>query len=414
MPRTSERTRIIQDLETLVLWKTFVDTSDSDDDTSTDSSNDEELGLITEDTPEDLLLLLYGQRNLEPRTQVPKSRDWSDRILPSYDGLRFRQTLRVSHDAFAFILQRISGDPVFSSNPSANQLSVTKQLQIALFRFGRFGNAASLADVARTFGVSEGTVINSTRRVIKAIIRLEKRYLRWYTASEKEEMMKRIFQLSGFKRCAGLLDGTTIVLAEKPVKDGELYFNRKSEYGMNCQIIADLDARIRFFFLGYPASVHDSRCFEESKFCQHSDDFLDRGEYVLADSAYTLSDITITPFKKPASLAPDNAAFNKVLSSIRVRVEHCIGLLKGRFQSLRGMRQRIAGKKSAREVVLWVKACAILHNMILEVDPWDGESPERESSDKPSLVVRVTDEGSTAAAARRERIKKRVLSYNYI
>jgi hypothetical protein len=40
-----------------------------------------------------------------------------------------------------------------------------------------------------------------------------------------------------------------------------------------------------------------------------------------------------------------------MLSSVQVKVEHCIGILKGRFQSLKGMWQRIAGKKSSQEVV---------------------------------------------------------------
>src|SRR5215471_15579890 len=146
------------------------------------------------------------------------------------------------------------------------------------------------------------------------------------------DMKRRISQESGFSHCLGFLDGTTIVLAEQPVKDGEFYSNRTSQYGLNCQIVADLDARIRFFFCGYPASVHDSRCIEESDFCRRPQDFFDGPEYVLADSAYTLSNTILTPFKKPASLQPDNAAFNKIFSSMRVKVEHCIGILKNRFQ----------------------------------------------------------------------------------
>ena len=86
-------------------------------------------------------------------------------------------------------------------------------------------------------------------------------------------MKAHIFEKSGFSNCLGFLDGTTIVLAEKPVKDGELYFNRKSEYGLNCQIISDLDARIRFICTGYPASVHDSRCASESDLGIHPEDF---------------------------------------------------------------------------------------------------------------------------------------------
>lgn len=402
MPRTSQRIRIIQYLVAKTVWANSFQ----------ESSYIEDTGLINEETPEELLAFIYTKRYLEPRTPVPKSHEWCESVLPKYDDTRFRQIMRISRHAFAFILQSIKSHPTFTNNSQNNQRCVEQQLQIALFRFGRFGNAASIMEVSRAFGVSEGTVVNCTRRVINAILGLEDTYLRWYTTRESTDMKNRIYQKSGFSNCLGFLDGTAIVLAEKPVKDGEFYFNRKEEYGFNCQIIADLDARIRFFFLGYPASVHDARCIKESNLCGYPQDFFNNGEYILADSAYTLSNNILTPFKKPASLLADNAAFNKILSSVRVRVEHCIGILKNRFQSLKGMRQRVVGKKDARHVIQWAKACAILHNMVLEVDWWD----ERDAGDVVSAPRPITEMSheSIATAAHRELIMKQVLQYNYL
>src|ERR1700761_7814470 len=70
---------------------------------------------------------------------------------------------------------------------------------------------------------------------------------------ESADMKRRIHQMSGLRNCLGFLDGTMIVLAKKPMKDGEFYYNRKSVYGLNCQIVADLDTRIQYSFCGYPA-----------------------------------------------------------------------------------------------------------------------------------------------------------------
>jgi len=409
MPRTSERAKIIQELEAYIVSKDFLD--DWADFETNKQQDDNNLGFIDLETPEELLEFLYAHRYLEPRNRIPKSRHWSENVLPNYDPVRFRQTLRVSREGFQDILENIKSHHTFQAVHSGHQLPVEQQLQIALFRFGRFGNAASLEDIVRTFGVSKGTVVNATRRVIEAVLSLEDKYLCWFTPEESVNMKRRIRRISGFRNCLGFLDGTTIVLEEKPVKDGEVYYNRKSRYGLNCQIVADLDARIRFFFCGYPASVHDSRCIEESIFGQHPEDFLDDLEYVLADSAYTLSKTVLTPFKKPASLRPDNATFNKLLSSMRVRVEHCIGILKNRFQSLKGMRQRIRGRKSAKHVVDWVKACAILHNMLLEYDEWELRGAGQGLSPRQSFVADKIAEDDVAAAYRKH-IKKQVLRYN--
>jgi hypothetical protein len=42
----------------------------------------------------------------------------------------------------------------------------------------------------------------------------------------------------------------------------------------------------------------------------------------------------VAPYKKPERDYPDNEAFNKQVSMLRIRSEHAIGFLKGRFQSL--------------------------------------------------------------------------------
>lgn len=415
MPRSSERRRIIETLEALIVWENLAESSDEEE-----LDDDDE---ITGDNPEELLELIYSQRYLEPRVLVPKSREWAERVLPNHDDRRFRRTLRMSRSSFHFVLENIQSHRVFLKK-KGSQLPVEIQLQISLYRFGRFGNGASVADVAERFGVSEGVVIKSTRRVVKAIISLEDVYLSWFTASEAANMKKRILVESGFRNCLGFLDGTTIVLADKPVDNGEVYYSRKCVYGLNCQIVSDLDRRIRFFFLGYPASVHDSRCIKESRFCTKPEEYFNPGEYVLADSAYTLSEYILTSFKKPASLNPENADFNQILSSMRVCVEHCIGILKNRFESLKGMRHRIRDKKSAKEVVEWAKACAILHNMILEdsvefeVESDDDESSsssegeEREIEDDDNEPSSTSEREERGDLNRREIIKREVLLYN--
>ena len=64
-------------------------------------------------------------------------------------------------------------------------------------------------------------------------------------------------------------------------------------------------------------------------------------EFAWTDSAYTLNTRTIPVHKPPASLIRENAYFDKVVSHLRVRSEHCMGAIKGRFQCLRGLRVNI-------------------------------------------------------------------------
>ena len=49
------------------------------------------------------------------------------------------------------------------------------------------------------------------------------------------------------------------------------------------------------------------------------------------------------------------------MSKIRIRSEHCIGFLKGRWSSLRGLRLRIDNPSHIQFAVLWIIACIHLH-----------------------------------------------------
>jgi hypothetical protein len=71
------------------------------------------------------------------------------------------------------------------------------------------------------------------------------------------------------------------------------------------------------------------------------------------------------PYKSPERDDPDNAIFNNHVSFVRVRSEHCIGFLKGRFQSLKGLRLTINNREDHIYATQWIMACVAVHNFAL-------------------------------------------------
>ena len=65
-------------------------------------------------------------------------------------------------------------------------------------------------------------------------------------------------------------------------------------------------------------------------------------------------------------LPEDQELFNTYLAKARIKVEHCIGLLKNRFRSLRGLRTIISDEASAKRVIDRITVCIILHNLLLD------------------------------------------------
>ena len=79
----------------------------------------------------------------------------------------------------------------------------------------------------------------------------------------------------------------------------------------------------------------------------------------------------MAPFKKPESNDPDNAIFNNHVSILRIRSEHAIGFLKGRFQSLKGLRVNISNEKSHKFATYWVVACIGIHAFAMKCEADD-------------------------------------------
>jgi hypothetical protein len=87
-------------------------------------------------------------------------------VLVAYkedDPTHFRHNLHASPETFDVLLAKIEGHPIFQNASPNKQLAVDRQLAIALFWFGHFGNSASVESVAQWAGCSADMVVNATR-----------------------------------------------------------------------------------------------------------------------------------------------------------------------------------------------------------------------------------------------------------
>ena len=68
----------------------------------------------------------------------------------------------------------------------------------------------------------------------------------------------------------------------------------------------------------------------------------------------------------PEKDSPENTQFNYFVSRVRIRSEHCVGYLKGRFQSLRGLRLQINHSADVKYATHWIIAAIAVHNFAME------------------------------------------------
>ena len=164
---------------------------------------------------------------------------WEYAQNPS-DHHRFINMLCVTPLVFQIILDLIEEHPIFTNNSNNAQTPVEQQLAVTLYRMGRYGNGASVEDIAHTAGCSEGLVENYTNRCFIAIESLHDLFVRRLTLAEKEVEKKWMDEHLGFrgKWREGwvMYDGTIVVLYKRPGLNGDAYYTRKGNYGLNAQV----------------------------------------------------------------------------------------------------------------------------------------------------------------------------------
>lgn len=107
-----------------------------------------------------------------------------------------------------------------------------------------------------------------------------------------------------------------------------------------------------------------------------------------------------------------NAEFNFHIARLRIRSEHAIGFLKGRFPSLRGLRLQINNADMHRIATYWISVCVAVHMFAFRVekeecgvgdesylDPFIEEGITTSSSSSPSASEGPGSDGDSDCAS---------------
>lgn len=232
---------------------------------------------------------------------------------------------------------------------------------------GTEGNGAPSLALGNFFGIGTGAVINFRDAALEALLTLESRTHSWPTKQERKAISSRIKDEHFFPNCVGLIDGTLLPLAFRPLLHGENYMSRKKVYAIVMLIVCDDQNRILYYHVGWPGSVHDNRVWRNCKLFTKCHEYFSKRQYLLGDSAFTASAIMVPPFKTlpGAELLGNKLAFNTLLAKPRVKSEHCIGTLKGRFPFPRRIRLKIGNRHHMAHFIKCIRGAVVLHNFLI-------------------------------------------------
>ncbi|MBW0467928.1 hypothetical protein O181_007643 [Austropuccinia psidii MF-1] len=103
------------------------------------------------------------------------------------------------------------------------------------------------------------------------------------------------------------------------------------------------------------------------KISQTPQEFHEKDQHLLANSEYASTPWVVPEYKGVAAHNEDNCSFNYCLEKSRVIIEHQVGILKGKWFSLREMQNQMRDKHEIGYFVSCVAPCTILHNMLAQI-----------------------------------------------
>ncbi|KAE9305281.1 hypothetical protein PR003_g21538 [Phytophthora rubi] len=348
---------------------------------------------------------VLGSRYFDRPSSYRRRKDRWQRLL--YDAVflnatEFLEHFRMDREAFFRLVDIVRDDPVLASRGSCPfRGGAELHMMVLLKCLGSFGNDSTWSKQAQFLGLGKGTIGDYFRRASASVLALEGSTLVWPDQVERKQISRRIYRKYGFVNCIGMADGTLFPLEFKPETKGEAYYSRKGYYAVNALVMCDDVARVRQIVVGWPGSVHDNRVWRNSPQNQNKDVFFQDSEYILGDSAFQASRVMIPAFKKPAGgvMDPSHAYFNTQLAKVRIKSEHCIGLVKTRFQYLKGIRSKLKRRRHLRKIIRYVTCACILHNLLIAEpvpEQWESEirtSGNLEEDDELNMAVPTETDG---------------------
>lgn len=333
-----------------------------------DSSDEEEFG--------DVRMALESTRYLSrPTVNFSQHSCTELRALMMQRPKFFRQQTRMSHHTFTKLLSLLISDSVFHNDSYHKQRHPGLQLYVYLLVVGHDGNGIVTTSISGRENIGDGTVALYVSRVSEAIRRLN--VLQWPGPRKRKKMAARFFNKFGFY-AVGILDGTFAYFNQAPSVDPECFHTRKKKgYGVNCQLICNLDWRIIGYVVGWPGCTPDTTAYESSHFFRQSSEYFSDGECLLADKGYCVRQTLLVPYDEPEvidtwhSTRDQKQMFNDGIKRGRLLIERVNAMLKNRFTWLKGMRLQVKCKDDFEKCNFMIISLLHLHNfMMSERDVW--------------------------------------------
>ncbi|KAJ2942141.1 hypothetical protein O0L34_g11054 [Tuta absoluta] len=305
------------------------------------------------------------ERNQQERLRLRSLRDTSNPFnLPNR---KFRKLFRIPVVSAQYLCEVLENYPRFKES---DNIPIHIKILGALHFFvsGSYQTADGGDSV---ISLSQPSMSRAIEEVTSAIVELlASDYIRFPTTVEEKRRTMREFQEKyNMPNVLGAVDGTHIAIfkpdGNDPIAPGNLFYNRKGYYSINCQGVTNAKGKIISINPNFPGSVHDAAVWRASALSSHMEtEFLQgmEDQWLLGDKGYPLLPWLMTPVSAPETEAEIN--YNTAHTSARNIVEMTFGRLKNKLRCLHKHRTLHYEPPKAAKIIV---ACCTIYNMFCDV-----------------------------------------------
>ncbi|KAL1508996.1 hypothetical protein ABEB36_003805 [Hypothenemus hampei] len=329
------------------------------------------------------------------RERKPKNEKYIEQTVASYGEEDFVEHFRVKREIAIYLSQQLQNSQYYF-HQAGEHGKLTSYEYVLVFLWYAGHEAIGFRDVADRFDISLSTLHKIIYRMTYFISNMSYQIIKWPSEEEKP-IIEENFRRKGFPGVLGIIDGTHIRI-DKPSEDPDSYYNRKSFFSFQAQVVCDHRRFIRDVFVGFPGSVHDSRVLRASPLFETLEEKC-QNNYILGDSGYPCLKNLLTPFRDRGDLTRRQQNFNRKLSGTRYVIEHCFGILKQKYRQLYHLKMR-----KIEDMVHFFRACCVLHNLnIDDLDDIVEINENEEENQQRNALAADADEGRDDGAGIRRR-----------
>ncbi|XP_045506108.1 putative nuclease HARBI1 [Colias croceus] len=256
---------------------------------------------------------------------IPLPKEYKPRVnyMTKLNDYEFAYRFRLSKSAVNQLIDLIQ--PYLSVTSKRNHgISALHQILLAL-RF--YASGTMLVSVADFIGVSIASASRIVSDVSRAIARLYSNFIVLQNHTQQE-----FYNIAGFPRVHGAIDGTHILIQSPNSNIGEEFRNRKGTFSINVQVVCNNSLEFLNVVARWPGSTHDATIFNHSNLKDSCEQGLLGNRWLLGDSGYLCKPYLLTPLLNPNT--PSEQRYNEAHIKTRNTIERCIGVWKRRFPIL--------------------------------------------------------------------------------